>query len=133
MASDPAFLGRGWAWPVALGADGEIALSDGPDNIAQSIRLILMTNLGERVMRSDFGTTLRRSVFAPIDTTSLATMRLAVERALIEWEPRIDTITVQLEARPSMGRVDIGVRYRIRATNSFYNLVYPFYVREALS
>jgi hypothetical protein len=25
----------------------------------------------------------------------------------------------------------IDVRYRVRATNSFYNLVYPFYLIEA--
>ena len=27
-------------------------------------------------------------------------------------------------------RLDIEIRYRVRVTNTFYNLVYPFYTRE---
>lgn len=130
---DPSFLGRGWAWPVRLGVDGEIAESAGPTNVAEAIRIILSTNLRERVMRPGFGSGLRASVFEPMDTTALALMRHRVERALVEWEPRIDSITVTLEARPASGRIDVDVRYRVRTTNTFYNLVYPFYVREAAS
>jgi hypothetical protein len=26
--------------------------------------------------------------------------------------------------------MDIDIRYRVRATNTFYNLVYPFYLQE---
>lgn len=131
MADDPAFLGRGWAWPVRLGPDGEAALSEGPANIAEAIRIILRTNLYERLMRPDFGSGLRAAVFETIDTTAVALMKHHVERALVQWEPRIDSIAVTAEAMPRLGRVDLDVRYRVRATNTFYNLVYPFYVREA--
>ena len=29
------------------------------------------------------------------------------------------------------GRILIDIQYRVRATNTFYNLVYPFYLLEA--
>jgi uncharacterized protein len=128
---DEAFLGRGWAWPLALDAQGEIALDGGAENIAQSVRLILETNLGERVMRPEFGSGLRAAIFENIDATTLALTRHHIERALTQWEPRIDQLSIVTEARPSLGRIDVELRYRVRETNVFYNLVYPFYVREA--
>ena len=54
-----------------------------------------------------------------------------VERALVEWEPRIDLLDVSVAADSgSVGRLLITLNYRVRATNAFYNLVYPFYLLE---
>jgi len=56
--------------------------------------------------------------------------RHRVEEALVRWEPRIDHINVTVTAEPPVGRLLISVDYRVRATNTFYNLVYPFYLME---
>lgn len=124
-----AFLGRGWAFPVAAAGD-DIALAEYEEDIRQAIHLILGTNPGERVMRPDFGAGLRALVFEPINTTSLALARYRVEQALIRWEPRIDSLDVQVTADPPRGLLAIDIRYRVRSTNTFYNLVYPFYIQE---
>jgi phage baseplate assembly protein W len=133
MANDLAFLGAGWRFPVALEASGEIALSTTEDDVRESVRIILGTDPGERVMRPDFGAGLRALVFAPINSTTIALAQHRVKQALILWEPRIDDIDVQVEADPAQGRLVISIRYRIRATNTFYNLVYPFYLEEGRS
>ncbi len=127
---DKAFLGRGWSFPLRAGVDGEIAMVDSAEDIRQSIRIILGTNPGERVMRPGFGAGLQSLVFEPINTATLALARHRVEQALITWEPRIDTITVSVSAEPELGRLLIDVSYRMRSTNTFYNLVYPFYLLE---
>jgi phage baseplate assembly protein W len=67
-------------------------------------------------------------VFEPLNTTTIALARHNVEQALVLWEPRIDSVKVHATASGS--RIDIEIRYRIRATNTFYNLVYPFYLQE---
>jgi hypothetical protein len=128
---DKAFLGRGWAFPVAVSADGDIATAEYEEDIRQAVRIILATDPGERVMRPEFGAGLNALVFEPINTTTMALARHRVEQALITWEPRIDSITVHVTAQPELGRLDLDIRYRVRSTNTFYNLVYPFYVREA--
>jgi phage baseplate assembly protein W len=127
---DKTFLGQGWAFPVATAVHGEIALVAYEEDIRQAIRLILGTSQGERVMRPDFGAGLRALVFEPLNTTTMALVRHRVEEALITWEPRIDHITVQVTADPPRGRLLIDVHYRVRTTNTFYNLVYPFYLLE---
>jgi uncharacterized protein len=127
---DKAFLGRGWNFPLRAGANGEIAMAESVEDIRQSIRIILGTNHGERVMRPGFGADLQRLAFEPINTATLALAKHRVEEALVTWEPRIDSITVKVTAEPELGRLMIDVTYRVRSTNTFYNLVYPFYLLE---
>jgi phage baseplate assembly protein W len=73
---------------------------------------------------------LRGLMFEPINTTTMALAQYRVQQALTLWEPRIDSVTVQVDADPPNGRLNIGVSYRVRTTNTFYNLVYPFYLQE---
>jgi phage baseplate assembly protein W len=125
------FLGRGWAFPVATGREGDVALVADAEDVRQAVRLILETEPGERVMRPDFGSGLRGLVFEPITTTTLALVRHRVERGLTQWEPRIDVEAVRVSADDAAaGRLLVEIDYRVRATNTFYNLVYPFYLQE---
>jgi phage baseplate assembly protein W len=124
------FLGTGWAFPVAITAAGDVALASDEEDIRQAIRIILGTTPGERVMRPDFGSGLHALVFEPINTTTKALAKHQVEQALIRWEPRIDSIEVSVTDEARLGRLMIDIRYRVRATNVFYNLVYPFYLME---
>lgn len=128
--SPKAFLGRGWSFPVAADASGDIAIVTYEDDIRQSVRIILGTSPGERAMRPDFGAGLRDLMFSPINTTTMSLVRQRVLQALVEWEPRIDTVTVQVTAQQGQGVLQIAMNYRVRATNTFYNLVYPFYLYE---
>jgi len=126
---DKAFLGRGVAFPVTL-SPGDVALAEYEADVRQAIHIILGTEPGERVMRPDFGTGLRALVFEPINTTTIALAKHRVEQALTLWEPRIDQVSVTVSADPPNGLLQITVTYRVRRTNTFYNLVYPFFMNE---
>ena len=129
--NDRSFLGVGWAFPVALDGRGCVALATHEEDIRQSIRIILGTNLGERLMRPDFGSGIRAFVFESISTTTLTLLRTRVEDALIKWEPRINVERVEVALPGSLrNQVNISIDYRVRSTNTFYNLVYPFYLEE---
>ena len=130
LPQEKAFLGVGWAFPVQNGPDGDVTMAAFENDIRQAIHIILGTRPGERVMRPEFGAGLHQLVFEPINMTTLTLARHRVEEALVRWEPRIDHIAVAVDAEPSLGRLLISVDYRVRATNTFYNLVYPFYVME---
>ena len=125
-----AFLGQGWAFPIQSDENGDMALAAYEEDIRQAIQIILGTAPGERVMRPDFGAGLPDLAFEPINTATMALARHRVEEALIIWEPRIDTISVEVKPDAPQGRLLISVDYRVRTTNTFYNLVYPFYLLE---
>jgi len=126
-----AFLGAGLAFPPAPDPRGAIALVAAEEDIRQSIQIILATNPGERVMRPDFGAGLRDFVFEPADPSTIQRVQTRVQEALIDWEPRIDVqqVNVTLDA-VTRNTLFISVTYRVRATNTVANLVYPFYLEE---
>ncbi|WIV66073.1 GPW/gp25 family protein [Natrialbaceae archaeon AArc-T1-2] len=126
--SDHEFLGRGWAFPVAT-TSGDVDLASGERTIEESIRVIIGTAKGERIMRPDFGCRIHEYVFETIDTSTKSLIETAVEDALVEWEPRIDVENVTVSTdRLSTGELMISVDYTVRDTNNEHNLVYPFYV-----
>ncbi len=130
-SQDKAFLGRGWSFPVQPGSDGEIAMAAFEEDIRQAILIIMQTDPGERVMRPDFGAGLNALVFEPVNTTTMALVKHRVEQALILWEPRINLTDVTVTTDDNeRNRLLISVSYQVRSTNTFYNLVYPFYLLE---
>jgi phage baseplate assembly protein W len=123
------FLGVGVGFPVRLTSEQTLESAIYEEDIRQAIRIILGTNPGERLMRPDFGAGLNQFIFEPLNTTTMAQVKTRVEEALIDWEPRIDIDEVRVSADPSdRNTLLIEVQYRVRATDSRQNLVYPFYL-----
>jgi Bacteriophage baseplate protein W len=126
MAAD--FLGKGWKYPVSRDTDSRILLSAEERNIEDSIWIVLATSPGERVMRPDFGCGIHRLIFAVNDTETITNVRCEVRDALVRWEPRIDVIDIGVENKGRGEQLLINIHYRVRRTNNFFNLVFPFYL-----
>jgi uncharacterized protein len=126
------FLGLGWNFPIGRDDGGQVQLElapDGEEGVRQSIWMILGTSRGERVMRPDFGCGIHDLVFGVNDAATATAVTGAVRDALAVWEPRIDVLDVYAvpdPSRPSL--LTIEINYRVRSTNSRFNLVYPFYL-----
>lgn len=126
-ASD--FVGRGISFPLGVDQSGSISTSTGGDGIDSSLRMVLMTAPGERVMRPNFGCKIWDLLFEPINANTLGLMGEAVREAVGRWEPRVTLEDVRVEPDPAaQGQVLINIDYQVRATNDRRNLVYPFYV-----
>jgi phage baseplate assembly protein W len=126
------FLGSGWKFPPQLNARGEIDLSHHEIDIEESIRIILLTNKGERMMRPDFGSDLFRLEFEPNDPATGGLARRYVQEALARWEPRIEVAEIDTEPDPDdPSCLLIYIDYRIISTNIERNLVFPFYTVPA--
>jgi phage baseplate assembly protein W len=124
------FLGSGWAFPVDLAADATIALATEEDKVRQSIELVLRTAPGERPMRPDFGCGIHELVFEAVGNAMIGRVIAAVSSALATWEPRIDVLDVSAQQdSDDPTRLLIEIDYRVRSTNSRFNLVFPFYVQ----
>ena len=127
-------LGSGWKTPPAIDRQGSIALSSENDNIQEAIWIILSTAPGERLMHPTFGCAIHRLAFEPNNVSTAGLARFYVEDALRTWEPRIllDEVEVQADVdQPWL--LLISVRYRVRTTDSRFNLVYPFYLTRGVS
>ena len=103
---------------------------EGEEDIQSSLRILVSTSLGERSMRSKYGTKIASMVFEPFDNSQAAILRANITDAIYLHEPRIRPIKVEVEVDDLEGKVEIQVEYKIVATNTRRNFVYPFYQLE---
>jgi phage baseplate assembly protein W len=127
------FLGTGWGFPPEFDAhEKKSRMASADEDIHESLRIILSTAPGERVMNPAFGCGLRTHVFNSASASMITELRDMVERAILFYEPRINLNSIDIAIRDAAGGIiDINVRYTVRSTNSRSNMVYPFYFLEA--
>jgi hypothetical protein len=112
-------FGRGVAFPPHIGADGRWAWSQGSENIREAIRIILLTNPGERILLNSFGGGLATFLFEPNTTATRRLMQERVKTALRLWEPRITVQSVRVDADPaSEQRALVTIEYQLVATQT---------------
>jgi phage baseplate assembly protein W len=133
MPADPPFLGTGWAFPPAFGRGGaEVGMVSGAEDVHQSLRVLLSTAPGERVMAEDFGCDLRSAAFEEIDQGLINSVTGIIADAILLYEPRVTLEQLDVSAADAVeGLVLITLTYTIRSTNSRYNMVFPYYLSEA--
>jgi phage baseplate assembly protein W len=126
------YLGRGWSFPPNFvpKPPGVTMLEEEAD-IASSLTILLSTTPGERIMQPLYGCNLSELVFESLDTRMKTLMADKVESAILYYEPRVTLERVSLDDSQEVeGVVIIGVIYRVKTTNSRFNFVYPYYIRE---
>lgn len=126
---DNSFLGTGWAFPPRFRHEGRLAMVNDEQDISQSIHIILSTTPGERVMHPTFGCGLQALVFESVDEGVKTRIKDVVVRAIVLFEPRVEVelVAVHTDAmNEALLKIELG--YRIRATNTAANMVFPFYI-----
>src|SRR5215469_14060160 len=99
---DPGVIfGRGISFPPRIGPDGRIAWSEGEVNIREAIRIILMTERGERILLPDFGGSMGVFLFEPNTVTTRRLIQDRITTALGMWEPRVNVESVSVDPDPT--------------------------------
>jgi uncharacterized protein len=119
----PSLFGQGLSFPPRVGADGRLAWSVGEDNVRESMRIILLTEPGERLMREEFGCGLRRYLFEPNTVATRQLIRERIIHAIGRWEPRVAVEDVTVEPDDSNPRlVAVNIFFRLIATQALGRL-----------
>ena len=110
-------FGRGIGLPPRVGGNGRVIWSEGEDNIRESIRVILLTEPGERLMLPEFGAGLGRFLFEPNTVATRRAIAERITRALARWEPRVLLEGVSVEADPDDPAIAVAtLSYRLVST-----------------
>jgi len=98
------------------------------DDIQSSLKILFGTVVGERFLVPKYGLDMHEMLFEPINTTMTTLLKDRIKVAILIYESRISLISLDLDTSdPYEGKISIVMEYAVRATNSRYNLVYPFY------
>jgi phage baseplate assembly protein W len=127
------FLGTGWSYPPEFVPEtGEVLMISDEEDIEASLKILLGTAVGERFLNPKYGLDLQEMLFEPMSTTMTTLLKDRARIALLIYESRINLLSLELDTSAQLeGRVSIVVDYQVTATNSRFNLVYPFYLSDA--
>lgn len=128
------FLGTGWSFPPTFSRGGvEVGMVSEADDVHQSLQILLATRRGERPMQEGFGCDLGDVMFEEIDADLESRVGSLLYNAILEHEPRIALRAIAVTATATAGVLEIRIDYGIRGTNSRFNMVFPFYLHEAVT
>ena len=127
------FLGTGWSYPPEFVLEtSEVLMTSDEEDIEASLKILLGTAVGERFLNPKYGLDLHEMLFEPMSTTLTTFLKDQAKIALLIYESRINLLALELDTSGQLeGRISIVVDYEVRATNSRFNLVYPFYLSDA--
>lgn len=94
-------------------AAGNLRKVEDYDAISQSIRTILTTSYGERVMLPDFGSRIRDLLFEDMTPILQIQLETEIETAISRWEPRVEITAVYVEMLYDRNAIEINIDYSI--------------------
>ena len=126
------FLGTGWSFPPEFALEtGEVLMTSDEDDIQASLKILLGTAFGERFLNPKYGLDMHELIFEPMSTTMTTFLKDRVKTAILIYESRINLLSLEIDTSAQFeGRVAIILDYEVVATNSRFNLVYPFYLTD---
>lgn len=81
--------------------------------IARSVRNIILTSPGEKFFNPDFGSGVSRLLFENVDDLTAISLRDEIENAIRNYEPRVQTIDVNVEPNYDNNEFNVTLVYRI--------------------
>jgi hypothetical protein len=90
--------------------------------IIQSCLNILRTNHGERPFNWNFGANLRSYLFENMSQITAANMSTSINTALTNWEPRIEILNTNIQAKADENEVFITVTGRVKSSNEVIDI-----------
>ncbi len=128
--NDQDIMGTGWSFPVSFKslASGP-KMTSGEVLIEQSISILLNTLLGERALHNKYGSRLSNFNFDSIDVAVLADLKEEIANAILLNEPRVNLKEIYFDnADVYEGLLKIELEYKVKLTNSRWNMVFPYYL-----
>ncbi|MBS9432142.1 GPW/gp25 family protein [Photorhabdus hainanensis] len=109
--------GRGWKFPPQFSLETGVAMAEGAENVRQSIKILFLTEPGERIMREDYGCGLNDYMFENISDELLSEIQTRIEERVLRYEPRAEITDIQVTQKTdSSNTLHIQVTYALRGS-----------------
>jgi phage baseplate assembly protein W len=100
----------------------DIGIKKNNNAVVQSVLNILQTNHGERPFNYTFGANLRQYLFENMTNITAANMSTSINTALKNFEPRIEVLNTNIQARADANEVNITVTGRVKSSNEILDI-----------
>ena len=100
----------------------DVGIKKDNSSISQSVLNILRTNHGERPFNYEFGANLSQYLFENMSNITAAQMSTSINSALQNYEPRIEVLNTNIQARADQNEVNITITGRVKSTNEILDI-----------
>lgn len=100
----------------------DVGIKKDNSSISQSVLNILRTNHGERPFNYGFGANLRQYLFENMTNITAANMATSINVALRNFEPRIEVLNTNIQAKHDQNEVNITVTGRVLSSNEILDV-----------
>tara|TARA_R100001129_G_C5298429_1_gene241825 strand:+ start:527 stop:949 length:423 start_codon:yes stop_codon:yes gene_type:complete len=115
------------ALPLAVNTtDGAYALNKDLESMAdQNLKMVILTNPGERIMQPDFGSGIRQLLFEPATQGTADIVRDRIQQQVSRYLPYIDLVELQVfVSENDASALIISLKYSIPAANIVSDLTF---------
>ena len=126
MAASSASDIRGFAFPFRIDPQtGSVQAQSDEDKLRANVIHIIMTNIGERMMRRAYGSGLRQLVQDPNNQVVWAIIQQQIAKSVGLLEPRVLLQELVVSGSDDLAGVQVDVRYVVRQTQAAQSLTIP--------
>jgi phage baseplate assembly protein W len=104
-------------WNFNMGTDVQVLRS--------AVKMLLITEKGERLMNPSYGTRLRRAVFEPNDDALAGIIRQEIEDAISTFEPRVSIESIDVQ-KLSPREVIVNILFLSKLDQTSFSVSLPF-------
>lgn len=115
---------RGFAFPFQITAGG-VRSQTGDDKLRANVVHVLLTNVGERVMRRGYGGGLRALVQEPSNNALWAIVQHQIGKSIGLLEPRVLLQQLEITQSDDGATVFVSVTYLVKRTQATQSLRVP--------
>lgn len=92
---------------------GDVAKKVGDNAVKQAVKTLILTNFFERRMNPDLGSNTTGLLFDNINPLTSITIENEIKDVLINYEPRIEVISVDVVAKPEQNLYEADIIFTI--------------------
>jgi phage baseplate assembly protein W len=95
----------------------DISLITNEQSVLESVKNIIATEPGERIMNPTFGCPLSKFLFDPLDVMTMVSLKTSITNAIRQFENRVDKLEINI-VESDDNELTISVIFNIKMSNT---------------
>lgn len=100
----------------------DISLLTNEQAVLESVKNIIITEPGERIMNPTFGCPISKFTFEPIDMVTIVDIKSVITNAIRQFENRVDRLEINIVEDQETNSIEITVLFNMKTSNTTQTL-----------
>jgi phage baseplate assembly protein W len=89
----------------------DVVKKKGDNSIKQSLKVLVLTQMGDRLFHPEIGGNIYEHLFAPIMPSTTISIRKGIEDVINKYEPRVEIVNIDVFPDIDSNRYDVNITF----------------------